>query len=211
MKNAIVWGAAGGIGREILSELNAAEWTTIAVARNADKIATFADYVFEANFDDPVNVEQAAYSISQEVDGIDLLCYAAGDILSSKVIDMAPQEWGKIISANLTGAYTVIHYTMPLLSEEAHIFLLGAVSERLRLPGFSAYAAAKAGLEAFAEALGKEQRKKLITVVRPGAVATPLWDKVPLRMPADAASPEKVAKKILEAYRSGHKGQLDLV
>ena len=80
-----------------------------------------------------------------------------------------------------------------------------------RLPGLSAYAAAKAGLEAFAESLSKEQRKKRITVVRPGAVATPLWEKVPLRMPVDVAPPGKIARKILEAYESGHKGQLDLV
>jgi hypothetical protein len=48
-------------------------------------------------------------------------------------------------------------------------------------------------------------------VVRPGAVATSFWEKVPLRMPADAPPPAKVAQKILEAYQSGHKGQLDLV
>jgi short-subunit dehydrogenase len=97
------------------------------------------------------------------------------------------------------------------LSEDAHIVFIGAVSERLRLPGLSAYAASKAGLEAFATALSKEERRKRITVVRPAAVATALWDKVPLRLPADAPKPEKVAQKILEAYHAGHKGQLDLV
>ena len=44
--------------------------------------------------------------------------------------------------------------------ENAHIIFIGAVSERLKLPGLSAYAASKAGLEAFAEVLGKEERKK---------------------------------------------------
>ena len=47
-------------------------------------------------------------------------------------------------------------------------------------------------------------------VVRPSSVATPLWEKVPMRVPADAAPPEKVAARILEAYDSGHKGVLDL-
>ncbi|MGD2157232.1 MAG: SDR family NAD(P)-dependent oxidoreductase [Anaerolineales bacterium] len=124
---------------------------------------------------------------------------------------MPPRGWSDIISVNLTGAYYAIHYSLPLLSENAHIVFVGAVSERLQLPGLSAYAASKAGLEAFAAALSKEERKKRITVVRPGAVATALWDKVPLRLPADAASPQKLADKILEAHRMGHKGQLDLV
>ncbi len=87
---------------------------------------------------------------------------------------------------------------------------VGAVSERLRLPGLSAYAAAKAGLEAFAEALGKEERKRRVTVVRPSAVDTRLWDNVPMRLPAHAASPEKVAGRILEAHESGFKGVLNL-
>lgn len=124
---------------------------------------------------------------------------------------MAPQDWDRIISANLSDVFYTYHHSLPLLDEGAHIFLIGAVSERLRLPGLAAYAAAKAGLEAFAEALSKEDRNKRITVVRPGAVATSFWDKVPLRLPKDAAPPEKVAEKIYEAYQSGHKGHLDLV
>jgi NAD(P)-dependent dehydrogenase (short-subunit alcohol dehydrogenase family) len=211
MKIALVWGASGGIGQAILTKLNDDGWTTIAVARDTNTITTLADHVFETPFEDPDRLEQTAYLISQEAGDIDFWCYAAGDILQARVTDMVPQDWNRIISANLTNAYYAIHFSLPLLSENAHIIFVGAVSERLRLPGLSAYAASKAGLEAFAVALSKEERKKRITVVRPGAVTTPLWDKVPLRLPADAASPEKVAEKILAAYQAGHKGQLDLV
>jgi hypothetical protein len=49
-----------------------------------------------------------------------------------------------------------------------------------------------------------------VTVVRPGAVATPFWDKVPMRLPKDAATPEKVAGRILQAYVDGQSGTLDL-
>ena len=211
MNRALIWGAAGEIGSAVTDRLNADGWQTLAVARDSDAIPEGADRTYEADFQNPASVERAVYTISQEVEKIDLFCYAAGDILSSKVADLQPDDWHRIISANLSGAYLAVHYSLPLLSEKSHIFLIGAVSERLRLPGLSAYAAAKAGLEAFAEALAKEQRSKRITVVRPGAVATSFWDKVPLRMPDDAPPPAKVAQKILEAYQSGHKGQLDLV
>lgn len=211
MKNALIWGAAGEIGKAIVEELSGNGWTIHAAARDSSEISLNADLVYEADFEDPASVERAVYAISQEVDSIDLWLYAAGDILSEKVPDMNPQNWQRIISANLTGAYHAIHYSLPLLAEDAHLFFIGAVSERMRLPGLSAYAAAKSGLEAFAEALSKEQRKKRVTVVRPGAVATSFWEKVPFRMPDDAAPPEKVARKIFEAYQAGHKGQLDLV
>jgi NAD(P)-dependent dehydrogenase (short-subunit alcohol dehydrogenase family) len=90
------------------------------------------------------------------------------------------------------------------------MIFLGAVSERLRLPRLSAYAAAKAGLEAFVEVLTKEERKRQVILVRPAAVDTPLWEKVPFKLPAGAVSPDEVAERILSAYRDGHRGQLDL-
>jgi NAD(P)-dependent dehydrogenase (short-subunit alcohol dehydrogenase family) len=156
-------------------------------------------------------VEQAVYNAALEVDSVDLWVYAVGDIAVEKVAEMSPDTWSRQISANLTGAYVAAHFSLPILAEDAHLVFVGAISERLQLPGFAAYAAAKAGLEAFAVAFGKEERKKRVTVLRPSAVNTPFWEKVPLRTPEDAAPPEKVAEKIIEAYRDGHKGQLDLV
>jgi short-subunit dehydrogenase len=97
-----------------------------------------------------------------------------------------------------------------LLAKEAHMIFIGAFSERLRLPGLSAYAAAKAGLEAFVETLGKEQRQRRVSLVRPGAVNTPLWKKVPMRVPATALEPQTVAEKIIEGYQQGHTGVLDI-
>jgi NAD(P)-dependent dehydrogenase (short-subunit alcohol dehydrogenase family) len=87
---------------------------------------------------------------------------------------------------------------------------IGAYSERLQLPGLAAYAAAKAGLEAFAVALSKEERRRRVTLVRPGAVDTPLWEKMPVRLPRSASTADEVAAKILHAHREGHSGVLDL-
>jgi NAD(P)-dependent dehydrogenase (short-subunit alcohol dehydrogenase family) len=211
MKSALVWGASGAIGQAVLSKLNAEGWKTIGIVRDSLKTDQNADFMFETRFENPGDIEETAYLVSQEIDDINFWCYAAGDISSEKVSEMAPKDWQRIVNANLNGAFFAIHHFLPLLNETAHIFFIGAMSERLRLPGLSAYAASKAGLEAFAESLGKEERKKRITIVRPGAVATPFWDKVSLRLPKDAAPAEKVAEKIYEAYLSEHKGYLDLV
>lgn len=210
-KKALIFGATGAIGNAILQKLGEERWTTIAVGRNASSIQKCADFTFDATFEDPIQLEHTAYLISQEQNDIDLWVYAAGDILSKKISNMDPGEWDRILMANLTGAFYSIHYCLPLLNEDAHIFFIGAISERLQLPGLSAYAAAKSGLEAFATSLRKEQRKKRVTVVRPGAVKTSFWDKVPMKLPSDAASPAKVAQKILEAYQQGQQGFLDLV
>jgi NAD(P)-dependent dehydrogenase (short-subunit alcohol dehydrogenase family) len=206
----MVWGADGGIGGALVEALKEAGWQTIAIGRGGSSGPEHAGLVLEADVSDPKAVEQAVYSAAQEVDQVQLWIYAVGDILSAPTAELTPQDWTRILNANLGGAFITTHYSLPLLAEDAHLIFLGGISERLRLPGLSAYAAAKAGLEAFAETLGKEQRKRRVTVVRPSAVDTPLWDKVPLRLPKDAPSPGKVAGRILEAHEQGYKGQLDL-
>ena len=211
MKNALVWGSSGAIGNALLKKLDTEQWTTIGITRDRLKSSNSAKLEYEVKYDDMQIIQEKIYLISQEISEIDLWCYAGGDISYEKVADMQPNNWQRIINANLTNVFSAIHYSLPLLSESAHIFIIGAVSERLRLPGLAAYAASKAGLEAFSETLAKEERKKHITLVRPGAVATPFWDKVPLNLPKDAAAVEKVAGKIYEAYLSGHKGNLDLI
>lgn len=118
--------------------------------------------------------------------------------------------WKRQMDANLNGVFYALQASQPLLAENAHLVITGAIQERLRLPGFAAYAAAKTGLEAFAEAYAKEDRKRRVTVVRPGAVATPFWEKVPLSIPKHSLTSEQVAGAILQAYETGHKGLLDL-
>lgn len=210
MKTAIVWGAAGGIGRAITEELAANDWLVIALSRHDNSFGHVDVHPLYVDVGSRYSVQQAIQAAAFEVDAADLFVYAAGDIASSPVEEMEPETWQRIVGANLTGAYLATHYSMPLLAPDAHIVLIGAISERLRLPGLSAYAAAKAGLEAFGDALRKEQRKRRVTVVRPSAVDTPLWDKVPLRVPKDAPPPQKIAKRIIEAYEQGHSGTLDL-
>ena len=131
---------------------------------------------------DAFSVQSAVTAISQAVSEVDLWVYAAGDIASLRVGDMQPSDWQRLMDANLGGAFLATHYSLPLLAEQAHLFYIGAVSERMRLPGLAAYAAAKAGLEAMAEVVRKESRRK-VTVVRPGAVDTPFWSKVPFKLP----------------------------
>ena len=210
MKTAMIWGASGGIGQALTAQLLTDDWAVVAIGRNVEELNDKSTLTIQSDVTNAFSVQDAILSTGYEVDEIDLWIYAAGDITSSSVEEMAPEKWQEILGANLTGAYLTTHFSLPLLAENAYLIYLGAVSERLRLPGLSAYAAAKSGLEAFAEALRKEERKRRVMVVRPGAVATPFWDKVPMRLPKDAATPEKVAKRILNAYLEGYTGVLDL-
>lgn len=210
MKTAMIWGAHGGIGQELVQQLLAQSWQVIAISRHAEEMEQVTPLSFAADVSSAYDVQNAVMAASYEVNEVDLWVYAAGDITAVPVKDMNFDAWQRILNNNLTGAYLTTRHSLPLLASDAHLFYLGAVSERLHLPGLAAYAAAKAGLEAFVDTLRKEERRRKVTIVRPGAVATPLWDKVPLSLPKNAAPPAKVAARILEAYNTGQTGQLDL-
>jgi NAD(P)-dependent dehydrogenase (short-subunit alcohol dehydrogenase family) len=209
-KTALVWGATGGIGQAITQCLTADGWQIVAFSRHPDELDGIAAHPLKADVADPFSVQRAVTAASQEASEADLFVYAAGDITAEPARKTTPDAWRRILDANLNGAFLAVHYSLPLLTADAPLVFLGAVSERLRLPGLSAYVAAKAGLEAFAEVLRKEERKRRVILVRPGAVNTAFWEKVPFRMPANALSPEQVAERIVSAIANGHNGTLNL-
>lgn len=209
-KVALIWGAAGGIGRALARKLRDAGWQVIGVSRQGDDLAGVADVAFSADVADPFAVQRAVLAAGQEAGKAHLFVYAAGDIAAEPAARMTPAVFRRILDANLLGAYNAVHHSLPLLAADAPLVFLGAVSERMRLPGLSAYAAAKAGLEAFAETLRKEERKRQVIVVRPGAVNTGFWQKVPFKMPGSALDPDALAGKVLEAVNSGRQGVMDL-
>ena len=209
MKTALIWGAGGGIGQATARHLSSNGWQVLAAGRHIEKLSAPIEHTYEVELGDAFSVQSTVTAISQEVSALDLWVYAAGDIASLRVNDMQPQDWQRILGANLSGAYLATHYSWALLSEQAHLFYVGAVSERMRLPGLAAYAAAKAGLEALAEVVRKESRRK-VTVVRPGAVDTPFWSKVPFKLPPHHLSPEQISARILQTYNEGQQGILDI-
>lgn len=208
-KNALIWGADGGIGQALAGHLIDQGWTVVLTGRHPERMQNLAGLVVEADVSDPFSVQSAVSAISQEVDEVHLWIYAVGDIISSPVSQMTVQVWRRILDANLTGAFLTTHYSLPLLAQDAHLFYLGARTERLRLPGLAAYVAAKGGLESFAEVVRKETRRK-VTLVRPAAVDTPLWSKTPFKLPPHPLIPADLASQIIQAYQEGTGGVLDL-
>jgi 3-oxoacyl-[acyl-carrier protein] reductase len=210
MGTAMIWGAGGGIGRALVAKLVAGGWTVVALSRQIEGRDELALHRLAVDVSDPASVAQAVAAAGDLVDRVDLWLYAAGDITAAKVADLEPVDWQRIVDANLTGAYLTAHYSLPLLAPEGHLVFIGAVIERISLPRLAPYAASKAGLEALAAVLAKEERRRRVTIVRPAAVATSFWDKVPFKRPSDAAEPDQIAEQVIELYHAGRQGVVDL-
>jgi len=209
MSSTLLWGAAGGIGKALTQQLSEAGHSVVAISRHPAEMKALTPQVIAADISQPAQVNAAASMAARMGAPFDLFIYAAGDITSRKTAEITPADWNRIISANLTGAFLSTQASLPLLSPKARLVFIGAAHERLRLPGLAAYAAAKAGLEAFAEVLRKETRLAVL-VVRPGAVETPFWDKVPFSMPKNALGPAALAEQILAAVSEGKTGIFDI-
>ncbi len=217
MGHLLLIGADSTIGQSVAKAFIEDEWEVWAIGRHADRFVPHLNWQYTLS--DVADAEALAQAFSalqdhlQSLGGlqIDAFVYTVGDITAQKVTEMTPEVWRRIMNANLTGAFLATRTFAPLFSPEPHLFYIGALTERILLPGLSAYAVAKAGLEAFAQVLSKENPRWKITVVRPGAVATRFWERVPFRMPPQSLQTDDVALRILEAYYNEQKGNLDLI
>jgi NAD(P)-dependent dehydrogenase (short-subunit alcohol dehydrogenase family) len=217
MGHLLLIGADSTIGQSVAKAFLEDDWEVWAIGRHAERFASGVQWAHTvSNVADEAEMQAAAQALQAHLQAqgdrqVDALVYAVGDITAQKVAEMPLEAWRRILDANLTGAYVATRAFSSLFSPEPHLFYIGALSEKLVLPGLSAYATAKAGLETFAQVLAKEQPRWKITVVRPGAVATRFWERVPFRMPPKALQPEDVALRILEAYYNEQKGTLDII
>ena len=80
-KVALIWGAAGGIGRALARKLKDEGWQVIGVSRQGDDLAGVAEYAFAADVADPFAVQRAVLAAGQEAGEAHLFVYAAGDIV----------------------------------------------------------------------------------------------------------------------------------
>ncbi|ABU58191.1 SDR family NAD(P)-dependent oxidoreductase [Roseiflexus castenholzii] len=211
MQTALIWGAAGGIGRALIEILSKNGWRVLGIARDATALSGTAAEVYSADLARDADMAAAALWAAQQSDGVvHLWVYAAGDMLGKPLADTTPAEWDRILSANVTGAHLAVTHSLALVPAGGHLVFIGAYVDRIMLPKLGAYAASKAALDAYVTVLGKEVRDRRITNVRVGAVDTPLWRKAPFRLPKGAHTPADVAAAVLRAHTEGHRGNLDL-
>lgn len=209
-KTIFIAGASGGIGRALAQIAKEKSFDVIAAARDTSDLEGLGYQLIDVDFAKPADTRQMAREAAGITQRIDVWAYTAGDILSSKSWQMETKDWQRIFDANLNGAQNALTACLPLLAADAHLFFIGAYTDRLVLPGLGAYAASKAALETYTAVLEKELKDRKVTLVRPAAVNTPFWEKVPFRIPANALAPEEVAEQMLAAYEQGLSGLLDL-
>lgn len=184
----LVIGASGGIGGAI-ARLLFGRGEVFLAARRMEKAPPGAVRL-------EVTDELEVHAFFQSLPPLDLLVYAVGAVERSPLRGLPRSAFETVLGANLTGAYLVLKHAR--FTPGGRGVFLGAYPGYVRVPGFAAYAAAKAGLEALLDVARKEFRREGVhlILVRLPAVATGLW--TPLGGPPKGAlSPEEAASRLL--------------
>lgn len=122
---------------------------------------------------------QALEKLIQRLGRIDVLVNNAGAMTKAPFLDMAFDEWRKIFTVDVDGAFLcsqIAARQMVKQGQGGRIINITSVHEHTPLPDASAYTAAKHALGGLTKAMALElvRHKILVNAVAPGAIATPM-------------------------------------
>ena len=190
-KVCIVTGAGRGIGRAIA--LRAAEegCRTVLTARSGDQLEAVQAEIesrggeacpFRADLSAQEDLEALVEQALDRFGAIDFLVNNAGWGVKAKVAKAKVADWEQTLRINLLAPMILSQLVLPTLMarESGAIVNISSISGRAGQGGSAAYAASKAGLIAFSQALFEEVREYGVKVaaVLPGFVDTDMIPRV---------------------------------
>ncbi len=128
---------------------------------------------------------------------VDVIVNNAAEVVYVPPLALDPERFDALWEVNTRAAMDLIHGLAPKLGPEAQVVNIGSVTGRhLAHPRFAPYALTKAALEHFTEAVRLElaPRGIRVSLVVPGLVDTPIYDKVEGFDAARAALTKQIPK-----------------
>ncbi len=183
-KTALITGGNSGIGLET-AKLFVAEGARVAITgRNKETLDAAAKALganglaIAADINDVAATERAFAQAAEKFGKLDIVFANAGIPGNTPVGRTTLEAFESIIKTNLTSVFFTVQAALPHLNNNASVILNGSVISVLGNPGYSAYAATKAGVRAMARVMASELSPRGIRVnlVAPGAARTPIWN-----------------------------------
>ncbi|WP_319436872.1 SDR family oxidoreductase [Mycobacterium sp. RTGN5] len=190
MRNAIVTGGSGGIGKVVGRRLVECGYDVLLTARREGPLQAAADEIGArwavGDASDPFSFAMAL----RDCERVDLVVHAAGVLGGTYARKQTFEQWRTIISANLDSCFVVTQAALPLMQPGSRFIFLSSSAAHEPMPGRTAYSASKAGMNAFARALALEVDRDgiVVNIVTPGPVETEMLEDVPFEMYAITAT-----------------------
>ncbi|MFI5957984.1 SDR family oxidoreductase [Cryptosporangium sp. NPDC051539] len=177
-KTVLITGAARGIGAELARQAVAAGARVALVGLEPDRLAALAAELgqsaswAECDVTDQAALTAAVESTLAAHGAIDVVVANAGIANHGTIAVTPPEAVAKVIEVNLLGVVRTVTSTLPAVTAaRGHYLLISSAAAFTILPGMTAYSAAKAGVEQFANGLRLELAHKGVTV----GSAHPIW------------------------------------
>ena len=174
---AIVTGGASGIGAATVDALHAAGARVAVIDRQA---APAADLSLVADVGDEAQVVAAVRDAVGQLDGLDVAVVNAGIGGMSPILDLTTDEWDRVMSVNLRGAFVTLRESARVMvarERPGAIVAVTSVSGFLTDRSMAHYSVSKAGLAALVRVAARELGPHGIRVngVAPGTTDTPMF------------------------------------
>jgi 3-oxoacyl-[acyl-carrier protein] reductase len=191
-RTALITGASQGIGEAIARRLAADGARVVLAARNQEKLSALAGEIAESGGEalaftlDVAEPEAAAVRLGElpeEWSGVDVLVNNAGITADNLFARMTLDEWQRVLTTNLTGAFAVTRSLVRGMIRRrwGRVISVSSVVGLMGNAGQANYAASKAGLVGFTKSLARELGSRNITVnvVAPGYIDTTMTGRLP--------------------------------
>ena len=214
-KVAVVTGGAGGIGAAVsrafvsdgtavtIADMDRDESMKLAKELNAESKNSALGLQVEVT--DEHSVNSVVQATIEAFGRIDFLVHCAGNNIRSPIIDMAAEDWNRVLGTHLTGAFLfskIVGRNLVDQGDGGRVVFISSVAAYAPVPERGAYSPAKAGLIGLAGVLALEWADYNINVnaVCPGMVLTPMTEMVYKREPSLRADRLKRMPSRREAY-----------
>ena len=188
-KNALITGAAQGIGKAIalgmareganvgISDVNLALAEQTAKEITALGVKSFAIQLDVADQD---SVSRAFRTFADEFSSLDVLVNNAGITKDTVLLRMKEADWDAVININLKGSFLCMKEAVKVMAKQRYgkIISISSVVAFMGNPGQANYSASKAGLIGLTKTVAREYAGRGIRVnaVAPGFIQTAMTD-----------------------------------
>src|SRR5688572_18199155 len=187
----LVTGGTSGIGRAIALGFAEAGAKVCAGSTNPDKVSAIAKelgqghHAVRMDVSDEASVRNAVDETAKKFDRLDVVVNAAGIIMRKPSLELATEDFDRIVRVNLTGSFVVCREAARVMrdqspqgpkGERGNIVLIASLNSYISLSEVLAYACSKSGVLGLIRGLANEWGQYGIRVngIAPGVFPTDL-------------------------------------
>ena len=188
MSKVLITGASGGIGSAIVDKFVINDYDLILTSSSKSNLDSLCDKYgsnhnyYVLNFNEPINFQETLKQISIDHKDLNIIVNNAGITDDSLILRMKPEQWDRVIQANLTSNFSIIKNLLPNMvkNKAGTIIGISSVVATSGNPGQSNYVAAKSGMIGFYKSIALEvaSRNINVNVISPGFIISPMTDKL---------------------------------